>query len=494
MKIAVIVFALSAFARADDATSALARILSEKGTISAAELAQVESAVPGDRLQMLTSLLEQKGVLTPTEVARVGGRPEATALQAAVGGARGSAQPDASASLHNDPQAQPSTASEGAVTAQGKFPVSIYGTLLLNSVFDSGQMNISDIPLFPVKPDALGDDKSFAMTARQTRLGLKFEGRELMDARVSGQAEIDFLGGKAPFGNGIDMDLPRLRLAFGRLDWDHWSLEAGQDWVIFAPLNPTSYAEYAIPSMSASGNPWIRLPQLRGEYHNRLGSSLGFLVQFAAIDPDMGDYSTETFSATRAPGIGERGRAPGAETRFALTSTHDDRDFTIGFSGHYAHGKNSGTVGDLTEQVSLNSWGAALDFSLPFTRLFNLSGEAYTGRALGIFSVDSGEAIEPVGTLGDVGVRSSGGWTQAEFNFTPKWQVNLVYGIDDPTASNLPLGARARNQSYMGNLIWKTTPHVNIAWEFRRMLTNFRDQPSATLPADTEDLAVAYIF
>ena len=69
-----------------------------------------------------------------------------------------------------------------------------------------------------------------------------------------------------------------------------------------------------------------------------------------------------------------------------------------------------------------------------------------------------------------------------------------VYGIDDPTASNLPLGARARNQSYMGNLIWKTTPHVNIAWEFRRMLTNFRDQPSATLHADTEDLAVAYIF
>jgi hypothetical protein len=127
------------------------------------------------------------------------------------------------------------------------------------------------------------------------------------------------------------------------------------------------------------------------------------------------------------------------------------RDFTIGFSGHYAHGKNSGTVGDLTQQLSLNSWGAALDLSLPFTKLFSLSGEAYTGRALGIFSVDSGEAIEPVGTLGDVGVRSSGGWAQAEVNFTPRWQVNLVYGIDDPTARNLPPGARSRNQSYMGN-------------------------------------------
>jgi hypothetical protein len=448
---------------------------------------------------MLTSLLAKKGVLTPTEVASVTG--SATAPQVATDGAHPSgpentnASPVAVASLHNDPQPAPTTSPDtGAVTAQGRFPVSIYGSLVFNSFFDTGQMNISDIPLFPVKSDALGDDKSFGMTARQSRLGLKFDGRELLGARVSGQVEIDFLGGKAPFGNGVDMDLPRLRLAFGRMDWDHWSVEAGQDWVIFAPLNPTSYAEYAIPSMSASGNPWIRLPQLRTEYKNAIADGVKFLVQFAAIDPDMGDYNTDTFSATRPPGIGERGRAPGAETRFALTSIHDDRDYTIGFSGHYAHGKNSGTVGDLTEQLSLNSWGAAVDFSLPFTKLFNLSGEAYTGRALGIFSVDSGEAIEPVGSLGDVGVRSSGGWAQAEFNFTPKWQVNLVYGIDDPTASNQPLGARGRNQSYMGNLIWKTTPHVNIAWEYRRMLTNFRDTPLATLRADTANLAFVYLF
>lgn len=500
MKLTIALLALSVFACADDATSALARILAEKGTISQVQLAQVESAAPADQLRMLANLLAKKGVLTPTEVASVTG--SSTAPQVATDGAPGNAPAEANAppvavaSLHNDPQPAPTTTSPspGAVTTQGKFPVTIYGNLVLNSFFDTGQMNISDIPLFPVKPDALGDDKSFGMTARQSRLGLKFDGHEVLGAEVSGQVEIDFLGGKAPFGNGVDMDLPRLRLAFGRMDWDHWSVEAGQDWVIFAPLNPTSYAEYAIPSMSGSGNPWIRLPQLRTEYKNTIADGLKFQAQFAAIDPDMGDYSTATFSATRPPGIGERGRAPGAEGRFALTSIHDDRDYTIGFSGHFAHGKNSGTVGDITDQLSLNSWGAALDFSLPFTKLFNLSGEAYTGRALGIFSVDSGESIEPVGTLGDLGVRSSGGWTQAEFNLTPKWQVNLVYGIDDPTASNLPLGARARNQSYMGNLIWKTTPHVNIAWEYRRMLTNFRDTPLATLRADTANLAFVYLF
>ena len=74
-------------------------------------------------------------------------------------------------------------------------------------------------------------------------------------AKVSGQVEMDFFGGKAALGNGISMDLFRLRLAFGRLDWTNFALEAGQDWSVFAPLNPTSLASFAIPAMSGSGNP-----------------------------------------------------------------------------------------------------------------------------------------------------------------------------------------------------------------------------------------------
>jgi hypothetical protein len=245
--------------------------------------------------------------------------------------------------------------------------------------------------------------------------------------------------------------------------------------------------------MSASGNPWIRMPQVRFDVRGKAGG-VGVLAQFAAIDPNMGDYSTTTFSATRAPGVGERGRAPGAEARFAFTGKHDDRDFTVGFSGHYAHGKNSGTVGSVTEQLPVNSWGAALDYSLPLTKVFNLSGELFTGNALGIFSVDAGQAIQPVGTPGDKGVPSSGGWMQAQFNFTRAWQMNLVYGIETSVAHDLPVGARNKNQSYMGNLMYKYTPHATIAFEYRRVLTDFRNQPAANEHGDVANLAFAYIF
>ncbi|HXJ41977.1 MAG TPA: hypothetical protein VNH18_22055 [Bryobacteraceae bacterium] len=502
MKPAVLVFvALSAFAQ--DRTEALARILAEKGTITAAELASLEGAAPGDRIVVLADILQAKGIISSNDVARLGpqtpgrniGESQLAATAAGAAVQQASVQRPTTGSTTG--QAPSTQSAVPPVTAQSHLPVTVYGTLLLNSVYDTAFMNITDIPLFTAKQgsDALGDDKTFAMTARQTRLGLRYESQnEVAGARLSGQFEVDFLGGKAPFTNGANMDLLRLRLAFGRLDWNNVSLEGGQDWSIFAPLNPTSLAEYAIPSLSASGNPWIRLPQIRGEAHGNVGGGLNVLAQFAAIDPNMGDYSSTTFSATRAPGVGERGRAPGAEVRLALSGKHNDRDFTIGVSGHFAHGKNSGTVGAATVQVPVDSWGAAVDYMLPFTKWFNLSGELYTGRELGIFSVASGEAIEPVGTFGDRGVRSRGGWTQAQFNLTQKWQANLAYGIDDPNVRDIAVGSRTRNQSYMGNIMYKYTPHFTMAWEYRRMLTDFRNQTFANERGDTANLAFAYIF
>lgn len=153
MKIAIVLFAISVLACAEDGASVLARILAEKGTISAAELAQVESAAPGEQLKILATLLEQKGVLTSIEVARLYGPPAPSAPQVAVAtdGARGNAPTDGAApqiasnsgpnsvssdSLTHDPQVPPplpSTSPGAPVTAQGGFPLSFYGTILFNS-------------------------------------------------------------------------------------------------------------------------------------------------------------------------------------------------------------------------------------------------------------------------------------------------------------------------------------------------------------------------
>ena len=186
---------------------------------------------------------------------------------------------------------------------------------------------------------------------------------------------------------------------------------------------------------------------------------------------------------------------PAIESRVAWTDRIDGQDYSIGLSGHYSRGKNYALAADgVSLFAPVDSWGVALDYSLPFSSFFNLTGEAFEGRALGIFSVTSGEDVGAVGTPGEHGVESRGGWIQAQFNPFRKWQVNLSYGEEVPNASQIPIGNRWRNQTYMGNVIYKLTHNMTVAWEYRRLFTDYRNQPFADGRGDHVNLAIGYIF
>jgi hypothetical protein len=185
---------------------------------------------------------------------------------------------------------------------------------------------------------------------------------------------------------------------------------------------------------------------------------------------------------------------PAIESRVAWTYRADQRDYTIGVSGHYGRGKNFGIVNGISLYPPVDSWGVCLDYSLPFSRHFNLTGEAFVGRALGIFSVTGGESTGVAGGPGEHGVESRGGWIQAQFNLNHHWQINLAYGLEVPNASQLPVGNRWRNQTYMGNVIYKLTPNVVFAGEYKRLLTDYRNQTFANERGDNVNLAVGYIF
>ena len=206
-----------------DSASVLARILAEKGAITSADLSKVETAAQGERVTILAGLLQQKGLLSGADLAQLSIAPRPPAPPAPQGPQQKEAPP---------------------VVAQSKVPVTIYGNLLLNAFMDTAGTNIQDVPLFTSKQgsDPSGGDKNFGMTARQSRFGLRYQGPDVGNAALSGQVEVDFFGGSAALANGVNMDLPRLRLAYGRLDWQNFSLEAGQVWSVFAPFNPTSLA------------------------------------------------------------------------------------------------------------------------------------------------------------------------------------------------------------------------------------------------------------
>ena len=463
-----------------DPTLTLAQILSDKGTISAAELVKVQSVDQSVRLAMLAGILKDKGVLDGGDLAKL-------SLRATAG-----TQPAAAPA----PSTQPTQVAAVPVTTQKGVPVSLYGELLMTAGYNTADFNIEDLPMIASKQgsDPTGGDKNFYATARQTRLGLNLDPIDALGGKLSGDFEFDLMGGEAPYSNGAHFDIFRLRLAYGRVDWKNWAIEGGQDWSIFAPLNPTSLNEFGIPEFTATGNAWTRAPQIRVEGKTTNASGNNLLWQLAALDPNTGDQSTTAVVVARQPGIGERGRMPSMESRLAFVKSYNDRDFAIGFSGHYDREKNAGTIGTLNVQTPLNSWGVALDYSLPITRILALTGEAYEGNAQGIYSVASGEAIGAVGTAGARGVTSRGGWAQVQLNWTKKWQTNLAYGIDQPQDSEIAVGSRSRNQQYMANVIDRMTRNIALSLEYRRILTDYRNQLTADERGDHVDLGLAYIF
>jgi hypothetical protein len=163
-------------------------------------------------------------------------------------------------------------------------------------------------------------------------------------------------------------------------------------------------------------------------------------------------------------------------------------------SGHWGTAKNVTVTNGAATTRTFESWGTAVDWNLPLVRFLTISGEAFAGRALGIFSGGIGQTVLPVGQPGDRGVGTRGGWLQVALQLSKKWQSNTAYGIDAPEFNNLPGGSRSKNQSYMSNIIYHLSPNVAFALEWHRFLTNYRSQATSNNIGDHFNLAAAYTF
>jgi len=388
---------------------------------------------------------------------------------------------------------------EGAVTSNAKLPIRIYGSFLLNAGFVDGGANTNDIPLFGLRRDVTPDQnhQNFNLTGRQSRFGLRYEAGIFNEARLAGVFEFDLLGGKPAFANGVDFDLFRLRLAYGRIDWKEDSVEAGQDWAVFSPLNPTTLASYAIPGFSTSGNLWNRIPQIR--YEHREGAKSKFILTTALLDPNAGDNPGN--NAARTVGLGERGSLPAFETRLGVTTPSHGKESSFGLSGHYSRllgvpGSPAGT----TVRSPIDSYGVSGDVNAWLTSGIRISGEAFHGRALGIFSGNVAQSAVVIGGR-TRGINSTGGWAElhaeAPTGYEGSWKklsANFGFGIEDNRGRDLILGLRDRNRTYMVNGQYRYSPNFTVALEYRRILTDYFRLRAANQQLNWVNLAFLYSF
>ena len=191
--------------------------------------------------------------------------PMATPVTGPAAGAE--ATPDLAAAV-TMLQSQVAEQAQTKVESASRLPVKLTGTIVMNSVFNSGEANWLENPNLttPVTPAVTG---SHSATLRQSRIGVSVDGPTLGAFRTSGLLALDFFGGTPPFPTGPLMGLPRLLYGLVRLEGDRTSFEVGQDHAILAPRNPTSLAAQSFPLLFRSGNLYLRTPQARVE--QRLG-------------------------------------------------------------------------------------------------------------------------------------------------------------------------------------------------------------------------------
>lgn len=377
-----------------------------------------------------------------------------------------------------------------------------YGTIYFNLFGNSAGTNNSDIPLFA---SAAGKG-NLSASVRQTRFGLRIEGAKIGSAKLSGVIETDFYGGEPAIGIGENFGVVRVRLANAKLDWKNTSVTVGQDWMPFAPQNPVSIADAAIPQFAAAGNNWARLPQIKVEQRFNDGK---IVWQGAVLAPQTGD-SPSTAVFLQQPNSGALSRVPFLQTRLSVQDKNwfgTKKAGGIGISAHYGRSRVSSTSAPLIE-ADVDSYGVALDWNFPLHKRIVWSGEGFFGQNLagfqaGVFqNYNTDFAVRqnnaPV-ARGVKGIRTAGGWSQ--IGITPDWmQDKLTFygsiGVDDPKDSDLVntrnRDFRNRNFAWAFDTIYRFTPQFQIGLEFRQLNTDYL--VSGRKRANHLNLGAAYSF
>lgn len=383
------------------------------------------------------------------------------------------------------------------VESSSKYRVRLSGLALFNLFANRGMVDNQDVPQI-AKPDGLfSSSGTFGGSLRQSQIGLEAFGPDLAGARTSAEIRFDFAGGFPQAPNGNLNGLVRLRTGTVRLDWANTSIVAGQDYLFFSPLTPTSYASLAIPALSYSGNLWGWTPQVRVEHRFLVSEASSLSVQAGILETLSGDIPNLGYE--RNPTWGERSGGPGIAGRVAWRRSAFGQNLVVGVGGYYGR-QNWGFGRDV------DSWAGTADLTVPVGRYVELTGQFYRGRAVGGLGGAIGQSVLWIGDLTDpatevYGLDSVGGWVQIKVKPTSKFEINGAFGDDSPFASTLrrfsanPIYSNSllsKNLTPLVNFIYKPRSDLVFSLEYKHLKTFTLDSnPNA---ANNINLVVGYIF
>jgi hypothetical protein len=344
--------------------------------------------------------------------------------------------------------------------------VNIFGALKLDMLFNTKRPVSAGTPFFLPPDSPFGfDQNTFDIHARQSMLGAAFTGPQMGSFQSGGLVMAMF------YNDAIIVDqygfLPLQ--AYGELANQDWRFAAGLQFDVFAPGIPTVLPFSALGASGNAGNSFRG--QLRLEHFRNPSSDVQWTTQLAISEP---------IPTTIDPvfGLSEDNGWPNVEGRIALamgemqgTGLDAKRPFEVGVSGLVGQIRNTAPpVGRVVADV----WGLSGDFRWKVNDVFGFMGEFYTGQGVGTYS---GGILQSVNLETLQAIRSSGGWMEVFFYWTPCLHSHLGYGIDDPidrdVATVVPSFDRILNTTLYSNLIWDLNQTFRVAFEFTWRETDY---------------------
>lgn len=352
------------------------------------------------------------------------------------------------------------------VTAGGS-KIRLYGFLRFDMMSDSQRPNNPQVAQFIPSPDLSAGGKpgagNFTATPRQTRLGIEFTGGRiaaLNDAKISGQLEVDFNSNP---GGPESRPLLRARHANLKLDWDRFTILAGQTWDVISPLLPIVNNQ---GDMNYAGNVGDRRPQFRAEWRPKTGKgewtvtgAVGLTGAVDSLDLDNDGYRD-----------GEASGRPNIQSRIAYSRALwvNDQPATFAVSGLYAW---ESTARPIPGGAEFTSQLMNIDYRLPLSALVTLRGEGWWGRNLLDIRGGVAQGINPATGRE---IRARGGWAELAYKVSKQWTLYPGYTVDDPVDEDVAVRGRTRNRAfYIGNRITPGGP-ITFGLDYLRWRTDYK--------------------
>jgi hypothetical protein len=364
-------------------------------------------------------------------------------------------------------QSEIATHEQTKVESASRFPVKLTGLILMNGFLNSSPVDVIQAPTVAgTGPGTAG------FSLRQSVLGLDARGPHVFAATSAADVRVDFFGNPGQGSYASGGGTARLRTAHAELAWEAARAFVELDRPILNPNAPASLTAIAEPALAWSGNLWNWTSQAGAEYRFVPTGSSRIVVQGALAD--VSDPPSFRTGATTPPSasLAEQSRRPGGEARLGFGHGDKTTGLQVGVGGYLSpHRQGS--------DFSFNAWAATLDYLVPVSKYFELSGSAYRGSALGglgggafkdyvwRFTDDSYHALDDVG-----------GWSQLKVRAGERLEFNVAYGLDNAFVREvrpyLTVGSGyyqnlARNSTFTSNLVYSPSAYTLFSVEYRRI-------------------------